>query len=198
MSVRERPNSNRFLDLKEKEQNYRTHIRHVKTCKTAIDTKQPELCPRLQIMRRNNTIYRDKQIKYGNMHNRMISDARRPQKKLSDSESISVFTQMRAPPSKRRYSKTSEFELLRQQYQRSRQQSRQSSKRPQQSTRYTEEDGEFLFGQTEPKAAATITESEDDTIKISTIDQEDRQRVFVEQKRNKTKQVLSSDSSSDE
>ena len=192
MSVREKPNVSRFLDLDEKELHYRTHVMHVKKSKASIDTKRPELPPRLRVMNRNNTLYREKQIKYGKVHNKLLSDVRRPKKNLTDfSQSVSFFTQQRSSTSslQKRPVKTSEMELFKRQYNLTKQQTRQSFPTPKRES----------LRSTEQIAAASLRDSSDDNdaIKIGTVDHQDKEMVFVEQKRTKTKKILSSESSSE-
>lgn len=84
MSVRARPASNRFLDMKEKEIKYRQHMNFVKTAKGGIDMTTPDLPPRLRLAQRNNAIYRGKLIKNMAVHDRLIETNRRPLTALDD------------------------------------------------------------------------------------------------------------------
>ena len=78
MSVREKPVSNRFLELLDRERSYRRHVKKVANTKATINTTQPETPRRFMVAERNNTRYRNGMRRTFVEHDRMVATVERP------------------------------------------------------------------------------------------------------------------------
>ena len=78
MSVREKPVSNRFLELLDRERCYRRHVKKVANTKATINTTQPETPRRFMVAERNNTRYRNGMRRTFVEHDRMVATVDRP------------------------------------------------------------------------------------------------------------------------
>lgn len=117
MSVRERPVANRFLDMKEKELKYKTHLHLVRTCKPCIDMTQPETPRRLLLMQRNQEDYRRRVKETNKVHDRMIRDIQRPHTAFSYGDKDSTtYPKLYGEKS---LASTSELNMFRKEYARS-------------------------------------------------------------------------------
>ena len=202
MSVRERACQNRFLDMKEKEIKYKSHLNLVKTCKSGIDMKQPEMCRRLKLMKRNNTIFRERTIRNGAMHDKMIDEVRRKEKPLSSLSEIDSTLQypITRPKTISSLGKTSEIDLFRKQYQATKQRARKE--KTQNYAEYQDEPKIILCEQSKKYPMRTGSSSHEmESIEIGTVEKEDEEKIVVVKARKDESQpsvLLISEKSADE